>query len=189
MLEHKREDLKNQTEFLAWHDPLTKLMNKNKFFETIEKKCTDSNVNHFLAMIDVDYFKRLNDTFGHVVGDQILMNLSMIFKQYESDHLKVGRYGGEEFIMYLGHTSFERAHQTHEKIRIEIGSTLFHISPNQTIQMTVSIGVAPLKNGNQLQEAIKQADKNLYIAKENGRNQVIPYSDNKQYIQNYGVST
>lgn len=181
-LEHKRDILKNQTEFLAWHDPLTKLLNKKKFIEIVEMKSSNSNVNHFLAMMDVDHFKRLNDTFGHVVGDQILENLSLILKKYENDHVNVGRYGGEEFILYLGHTSFEQSIQTLENIRLEINKTSFQINHDHSIQITVSIGVAPIKNKDQLQEAIKQADKNLYIAKENGRNQVTPYSDHIQYV-------
>lgn len=177
LYEHSRRDLRGQLQFLAWHDPLTKLINKSRFFEVIEEKLKDPNVNHYLAMIDMDYFKRVNDTYGHVAGDQVLIKVAEIFKQYESDHLKIGRYGGEEFILYQGHTSFEQAVQTLETIRKEIRATLFVMNQGVSTHVTVSIGLAKIESRTLLQEAVKQADKNLYRAKENGRDQVVTFRD------------
>ena len=182
LYEHSRRDLRGQLQFLAWHDPLTKLINKSRFFEVIEEKLKDPNVNHYLAMIDMDYFKRINDTYGHVAGDQVLIKVAEIFKQYESDHVKIGRYGGEEFILYQGHTSFEQAVQTLETIRKEIRATLFVINQGVSTHVTVSIGLAKIENGTLLQEAVKQADKNLYRAKENGRDQVVTSRDSFSII-------
>ncbi|MEX3623278.1 GGDEF domain-containing protein [Viridibacillus arvi] len=172
LLERKRYNLNNQLEFIAWHDSLTKLLNRNKFFEIVEEKRKATNENHFLAMVDLDYFKKLNDTYGHVVGDQILSEIGSIYKNYENEYVKVGRYGGEEFIIYQGHINFDQAVQCLESIQKEIRTTPFYIDEDLSTYVTVSIGIAELKKDMNLQEAVKLADQNLYIAKEKGRDQI-----------------
>ncbi|MBK3496873.1 diguanylate cyclase [Viridibacillus sp. YIM B01967] len=177
LFEIKREHLKNQLEFVAWHDSLTKLLNRNKFFEVVEVKREKSDVNHYLAMADLDHFKKLNDTYGHVAGDHILIEISDIFRKYECDLVKVGRYGGEEFIIYQGQPSFEQAVLYLEAIQKEIRTTLFCIDQDIATHVTISIGVAKLENDMSLLEAVKQADRNLYMAKENGRDQIKTSAD------------
>ncbi|MGE7919874.1 diguanylate cyclase [Viridibacillus sp. NPDC093762] len=172
LMERKQCNLNNQLEFIAWHDSLTKLLNRNKFFEIVEENRKATNENHYLAMVDLDYFKNLNDTYGHVAGDQILSEIGSIFKNYENDYVKVGRYGGEEFIIYQGHTNFEQAVRYIDAIQQEIRTTPFYIDENLTTYVTVSIGIAELKKDITLQEAVKRADQNLYIAKQKGRDQI-----------------
>lgn len=172
LMERKRYSLNNQLEFIAWHDSLTKLLNRNKFFEIVEGKRNETKENQYLAMVDLDYFKKLNDTYGHVVGDQILSEIGGIFKKYENEYVKVGRYGGEEFIIYQGHTNFEQAVLYIEAIQKEIRTTSFYIDEHLSTYVTVSIGIAKLEDDMTLQEAVKQADQNLYVAKEKGRDQI-----------------
>ncbi|MGE7624924.1 GGDEF domain-containing protein [Viridibacillus sp. NPDC096237] len=172
LMELKRYSLNNQLEFIAWHDSLTKLLNRNKFFEIVEGKRTETNEDKYLAMVDLDYFKKLNDTYGHVVGDQILSEIGGIFKRYENEYVKVGRYGGEEFIIYQGHTNFEQAVLYLEAIQKEIRTTSFYIDDHLSTYVTVSIGIAKLEDDMTLQEAVKKADQNLYVAKEKGRDQI-----------------
>ncbi|WP_374723352.1 GGDEF domain-containing protein [Calidifontibacillus erzurumensis] len=171
--ERKRESLRQQLLFLASHDPLTKLLNKNHFIDIVEEKIKNPYYNHFIAMIDIDYFKKFNDKYGHLAGDQILISIASILKKYESDDLIASRYGGEEFIIYLRTLNSDQAIDTFQKLQNEIRNTSFQIESNLDVSITVSIGLAKIKKGEILHETIKVADQNLYEAKEKGRDQLI----------------
>lgn len=158
-----------ELEKLAGEDPLTKLFNKRKFFEVVDIKLAESNSKHYIAMLDIDHFKKFNDTYGHLFGDKVLINIANILKKYENDSFKVGRYGGEEFIFYIENSSNEKAAKIVEKIHQEIQETSFTVE-QALIHITVSIGLAELDEPSSLVHAISQADKNLYKAKNNGRN-------------------
>ncbi|MEC1718721.1 GGDEF domain-containing protein [Schinkia azotoformans] len=173
LLEYKREALKKQLTFLAMHDPLTKLLNRNEFIKVVEEKITESHLNHYIAMIDIDHFKKLNDNYGHIAGDTILIKVSSIFKKYESDHVIASRYGGEEFIIYLGINSPEQGVMIINKIQNEIRETSFKIDNDLSIPISVSIGLAKKEEGLLLKDLIKKADKNLYVAKEKGRDRLM----------------
>lgn len=168
--------LYRELEKLAGEDPLTKLSNKRKFFEVVDTKLAESNSKHYIAMLDIDHFKKFNDTYGHLFGDQVLINIANILKKYENDSVKVGRYGGEEFIIYIGNTANEKAAKIVKKIHQEIQETSFTVE-QAPIHITVSIGLAELDEPSSLVHAISQADKNLYKAKDNGRNCLV-YSCN-----------
>lgn len=173
MFERQRRTLNNQLTKLADEDPLTQLLNRRKFFEVVDKKITSSNTEYYIAMVDIDYFKQLNDTYGHIVGDDILYQISKIFKRYERDNITIGRYGGEEFIIYLDNTSYNGAKQLLENIRQEIRSTPYMTNQNIAIYITVSIGLTKSDNSQSLLYNISFADKNLYKAKESGRDCLI----------------
>ncbi len=173
VLEYKREALKEQLTFLARHDPLTKLLNRTEFIKAIEGKITASHLNHYIAMIDIDHFKKLNDNYGHVAGDNILINVSAIFKKYEGENVIASRYGGEEFIIYLGTNAPDQGVAIIKEIQNEIRATAFKIDDDHSISISVSIGLANMKDGLLLKDIIKEADKNLYMAKEKGRDQLI----------------
>lgn len=173
MMEQQRASLNKKLQKLAGEDPLTKLLNKRKFFEVVEEKVCSLEPKHFLAMVDLDHFKRLNDTYGHIVGDKILIHISNILRRYESQTIKVGRYGGEEFIIYLGNTTYEDAANIAERIREEIKATPFLFKDGKSIQVTVSIGLAELTDGSGMLHSVHQADKCLYKAKQRGRDRIV----------------
>jgi len=128
------------------------------------------------AMIDIDYFKKVNDTFGHPTGDRVLRSLSMFLKQRlrKSDH--IGRYGGEEFAVILAETRESDARNVLNEIR-ERFCELLQPAGDREFNVTFSCGVATLKPGESSQSLCERADKALYRAKEQGRNCVTAFSD------------
>lgn len=160
-----------ELEKTAGEDPLTKLLNKRKFFEIVESQIAEvpPKHKHFIAMLDIDHFKKFNDSYGHLVGDQILEELANLLKKFESDRTIIGRYGGEEFIIYIGNVTDEDAQKIICDIHEEIRLNTFFID-KIPIQITTSIGLAVLEDNASLLDTVNQADKNLYKAKRNGRN-------------------
>lgn len=173
VLERQRSSLNDQLHKLAGEDPLTKLLNKRRFFEMLKEKVDTHDSEHYVAMIDIDYFKRLNDTYGHVIGDDILCKTGEILKKYERDNLIIGRYGGEEFIVFIGDATLEHAKKVAENIRQEIRTTVFLLDNGVAIHITVSIGLAKLNRHSPLLHIVNIADQNLYKAKKNGRDCLI----------------
>lgn len=176
LLAQKNQELKNQLEYTARHDSLTKLLNKSRFVEIVEKKLQKNETNSELSisMVDIDHFKAINDTYGHLVGDQVLRKLSAILKKYNSEDLIIARYGGEEFIIFQK-ANMEEAIKVLENIQKEIRHTSLQIDDDLCINVTVSIGIARLERD--LVESIKRADKNLYSAKDKGRDRLIYTSE------------
>lgn len=124
-------------------------------------------------MIDIDHFKKLNDSLGHLAGDQTLISLATLFKKYENENVFIARYGGEEFIIYQETASAREAVEIIENIQQTIRHTPLPLADNQTISITASIGLAEVESESSLLEAIRQADENLYSAKAKGRDQLI----------------
>jgi diguanylate cyclase (GGDEF)-like protein len=130
--------------------------------------------------MDVDRFKMINDNYGHHIGDKILVELALILKSHgrrKSD--LICRYGGEEFIMLLPDTDRQEAAIIAENLRKDIEQRQFKIENDQTIQFTISLGVAQvdLDNKASLETTIHLADKALYASKSGGRNRVTLSSD------------
>ncbi|MEH7225067.1 diguanylate cyclase [Bacillus sp. JJ1566] len=162
--------LKRKLRFYAERDPLTGLYNM-RYFESRIKKGTSSH-QKYIVMIDVDHFKKINDTFGHLNGDSVLINVATtLLKLVPSDLSLLGRYGGEEFILYLEVDSKEQLMKIVSGIRSGIERTPFYVE-NQKLQVTVSIGVSELTDPSKLYQAIEKADNSLYASKQNGRNQI-----------------
>ncbi|SFV74691.1 diguanylate cyclase/phosphodiesterase (GGDEF & EAL domains) with PAS/PAC sensor(s) [hydrothermal vent metagenome] len=160
-------------------DPLTKLYNR-RYLEEIETKLSLSK--YTVAMFDIDHFKNINDTYGHKAGDYILQECAKIFEQNTRESDIVIRYGGEEFLMLINTRKNNKntAYMVLERIREAIESYYFTYD-NTTIQCTISIGVHPQpQQEKNLTNAIKIADQMLYVAKENGRNQIQIYDDKNQ---------
>ncbi|MCQ8878963.1 diguanylate cyclase [Pseudoalteromonas shioyasakiensis] len=154
-------------------DYLTKLPNRRYFFEEATKslKCLKKQKTpSSLAMIDIDHFKAINDTYGHDAGDEVLKGLSICFAKHFEQHL-VARLGGEEFAIYFADTSKDKALKQLNTFRsfIELHSPEFS---KEKIKFTISVGFAqgPVY---QIDELLKQADLKLYEAKETGRNKVV----------------
>lgn len=173
ILAHKNEAFKKQLEFLASYDSLTNLLNRNTFLEKVAKKLQNNKGNHYIAMIDIDYFKKLNDTYGHLAGDKVLQQFAYLLRKYETRDIMFARYGGEEFIVHLQVINDERAIKMIDALQDDIRNTLFKVDKHNTVQMTASIGLAKFKKGSSLQSVISEADDNLYIAKERSRDQLV----------------
>ena len=130
-----------------------------------------------VAMVDIDHFKLINDTYGHLAGDAVLAALSAAMRGLLRDYDVVGRFGGEEFIILLPHTSEAAAHEIAERLRTKLAQ--ISVTPGKdssgdaAMQVTVSIGIACLgQSRRDLDDLIAAADAALYYAKETGRNQV-----------------
>ncbi|MEG3757834.1 diguanylate cyclase [Pseudoalteromonas carrageenovora] len=154
-------------------DYLTNLPNRRYFFEEAEKSLKQikrTNGDGALAMLDIDHFKSINDTYGHDVGDEVLKGLSICFKKYFKKHL-VARLGGEEFAVYFIDVEKQEALKRLQGFRYFIEANSHEFS-SAKIKFTISIGFVsgPVY---QIDELLKQADLKLYDAKETGRNKVV----------------
>ncbi|MEA3346816.1 MAG: GGDEF domain-containing protein, partial [Candidatus Auribacterota bacterium] len=127
-------------------------------------------------MVDIDHFKRYNDTYGHLVGDILLKDLAFVLKDRARQGDLLGRYGGEEFCIALPDTSKESAHKVAERIRIRTMKHDFLVQ-QEKMDLTISIGVASSPDdAKDAKGLIALADKALYNAKEGGRNQICVYN-------------
>ncbi|MFT5662536.1 MAG: diguanylate cyclase (GGDEF)-like protein [Sulfurimonas sp.] len=168
------DDDYSKIEKLALTDPLTEIFNRRAFFEISEKTLKLSLRNHTtfsIMILDIDFFKKVNDVYGHLVGDDILKYLvkSVASEIRESDLL--ARFGGEEFIVMLPDTDENGALALAKKVRESIENHPYE-DEKLSILVTVSIGVSELRGEKLLRELIKRADDALYAAKANGRNRV-----------------
>ncbi len=159
----------------ANRDYLTGLYNRRYFFEsmiTYEEDIKESGEKYAIAMIDIDDFKKINDIYGHDVGDQIIIALSEILRATTSYRDVVARFGGEEFCIVLKNINRYSAVDICERIRQEVESFSYALDKDKYINFTISIG-ASLHEDETLEETIENADMMLYKAKKNGRNQVL----------------
>jgi diguanylate cyclase (GGDEF)-like protein len=141
----------------------------------VEKECREpqSEVRHWLGVLDIDHFKRINDTFGHLYGDEILILVSRIMEQSVRGYDLIFRYGGEEFVILIKAFDYDKARRAFERIRTAVG----HHGYAKVEQVTVSIGVTEIDNQSGPAEVIEHADEALYYAKANGRDQVQFYDE------------
>ncbi|WP_320047669.1 diguanylate cyclase [uncultured Ilyobacter sp.] len=129
-----------------------------------------------IIMMDIDHFKKFNDTYGHACGDFVLRSfVRVVTKNIRLSDI-VGRWGGEEFLVLLPETDYKGALLAAEKIRKTVESEIFYYH-NQSLNITVTIGVSKLNVGKSLEKAVEEADEAMYMGKENGRNRVVGYQD------------
>ena len=158
-------------------DGLTRLTNRRSFIERGQSELSraqrmgESPV--ACVMVDLDHFKKINDTWGHHAGDQVLVAASAIMMSSARPYDEVGRYGGEEFAILLPGATLESAVMVAERIRERIASTPVEVD-GHTIVMTASFGVScfPAGDIDNLNDLLKAADRALYVAKDSGRNRV-----------------
>jgi diguanylate cyclase (GGDEF)-like protein len=158
----------------ANRDFLTGLYNRRYFFDNANKyiqEIHESTENFTIAMIDIDFFKKINDTYGHDIGDNVIVSLSEILRANTNYQDIVSRFGGEEFCILLKNTDKIKAGEILERLRVEVENFTYITTDEKTIKFTISIG-ASMNEGEELDEIINQADMMLYNAKQNGRNQV-----------------
>jgi len=159
---------------LANTDPLTGIYNRRSFMDQANALIANSNPHHWpiaVLMLDIDYFKQVNDQYGHDSGDRVLQQFTQICASMLREEDLFGRLGGEEFAVLLVKTSLETAQLVAEKLRQGIETTPITIDTG-SIQVTSSVGVAAVHWDDTIENSLKRADIALYEAKSNGRNQV-----------------
>jgi diguanylate cyclase (GGDEF)-like protein len=164
-------------------DSLTGLFNRKHLMETLDKevsRCQRHTRSFSLMVIDIDHFKKYNDTYGHLAGDEVLSRLASVFKDSIRSSDYAARYGGEEFIIMLPESGAEQGVEAAERIRHEVAEQKFG-GEGEAIEVTISVGVASYPdNGDDAESIIREADGALYEAKEMGRNQVVLAGANKK---------
>jgi diguanylate cyclase (GGDEF)-like protein len=171
----ERRETEEKLRQQATTDPLTEIFNRRYFFEVAQQELERSQrYKRPLSIIifDIDHFKKINDTYGHNAGDEVLRKLTEGCAESLRENDIFARYGGEEFVILLPETDSDRAEQMAERMRKSCAETPLDVGV-ATVNQTVSFGVANL-NGEKidLDELLLRADKALYQAKEAGRNRV-----------------
>jgi diguanylate cyclase (GGDEF)-like protein len=174
-LERRSNILRRRAEMRARRDALTGAMNRASFTnhsqrEIEQHRIVKSNVS--LLFIDVDHFKRINDTYGHDTGDQALKRIIHLTRDCLRNSDTVARWGGEEFVVLLPATDLKGALLVAEKIRHRIDAGHFDELANG-LHVTVSIGCAEMCSSEGFDEIVARADRALYEAKHRGRNQTV----------------
>ncbi|MBQ7944211.1 MAG: GGDEF domain-containing protein [Lachnospiraceae bacterium] len=163
----------------ANRDPLTSLRNRRRMQELLHSANEEFSRNPYnmcIAMIDIDHFKQINDTYGHDVGDEVLISIANIFleKHAQNNSFHACRWGGEEFLIFYRKykETDSEIFKEFESIRQEIDDAIILCGDNK-IHCTVTIGLSFHTNHCSIADMVKQADENLYKGKEKGRNRVI----------------
>ena len=166
----------HKTYKLATTDSLTGLYNHRYLMEQatqLVERSRDAKSRFSVVLVDIDHFKKFNDTYGHLIGDAVLRAVAQTLKHQVRSIDIVCRYGGEEMAILLARTSLEEALQVANKLVQTIANTKHNLGPGVTRQVTISAGVATYpQHGQSIVDMIEHADKGLYLAKDGGRNQV-----------------
>ncbi|MGZ8164865.1 MAG: GGDEF domain-containing protein [Methylobacter sp.] len=174
-MELLRNELTNVRE-VAKTDALTGLLNRRAFDRALSALVENPTCkNACLAILDIDHFKRINDSFGHLIGDKVIRYFALLLKKHVAEHHYVARYGGEEMAIIMPDTTLSEAINLTEQIRIFLESSQLKRKDNtESIgKVTVSAGIAIFQIGDTSDSILDRADKALYRAKETGRNKVV----------------
>jgi diguanylate cyclase (GGDEF)-like protein len=168
--------LNDQLYELATTDSMTQLFNRRHFIESAQRQIIQmqrTSVAGAMLMIDIDDFKKVNDTFGHAMGDEVIVKVASILKINSREYDLVGRVGGEEYAMLLSPCEFDKANQIAERLRKKTeGLSIAHL--NNTIKVTISIGLTMIKKSDKdIDRTMHRADVSLYKAKKSGKNKVV----------------
>lgn len=164
-------------EEIEWHrlrsirDELTGSFNRRYFKEHVQRQLNQSEAASIIALVDIDHFKQINDTYGHDIGDEVITFVVQNLESLNLTDCVVARYGGEEFAIYARENDEARVAKALDTVRDEIAGG-FSID-DQPLRVSVSIGVVMLDTSYDYGEVIRQADKALYQAKQQGRNRVM----------------
>lgn len=182
-LKYTRDELRKaliEVEKLATTDHLTGISNRRHFLSLAEREfriCVRKKRIFSILIIDIDFFKKINDNYGHFVGDEAIKSVAKTMEKSLRQEDLLARWGGEEFLIFLSETNGNEAIIIAERIRIKITDLCLEIN-DQIIKITVSIGVTSYTfNDHNLDDILKRADQGLYEAKNTGRNKVVFQSD------------
>ncbi len=186
VLEHKLNEANRKLHVLAITDPLTGLLNRREFLKRLQVeiyRVSREKKFYSLIMLDIDHFKRVNDTLGHTTGDMVLIEIADRIKAELRPYDLIGRYGGEKFLISIPRANSETRRNIAEKIRASICKKPFH-ARNKDLDITASLGItSAIQAGNKkdmihfLETMIEKADSALYSAKNAGRNRVTAYGE------------
>ena len=171
-----RKKAERELELLARTDDLTGALNRRQFFElAVHEHAVSRRYKQSLAVVlfDIDYFKRFNDTAGHMFGDEVLRNVADLVRRHLRDADLFARYGGEEFILLLPRTTATQAVVVAERIRQELAGNAW-VTTEGALTLTISSGVAEMEpNDDSIEPLVRRADRALYEAKQQGRNRTV----------------
>jgi len=168
LLNSRLKQLGDELDYKARHDNLTGALNRGAVFDLAHRFLEDSSLS--LIVLDIDFFKRINDEFGHPAGDAVIRELVNRLRKSLDGKGEIGRVGGEEFTVLLRNASLDEAVRLAEKVRLAIAGELFSCLPSRPV--TASFGVSGSKAGSDFEDAYARADAALYTAKHGGRNRV-----------------
>lgn len=169
----------------ADRDPLTLIYNRGYFETNIPQKIKISHLakqSFAVLMIDADHFKKVNDTYGHKIGDKVLMEMAHVIERSLRPDDVVARYGGEEFVVFLNNVKPDIAVLVAERLKNSVAGAVVYSDKGEPVTWTVSIGVASSGISDDVGVMIKMADDAMYLAKKNGRNRVEQYEVSRMDI-------
>jgi len=168
--EHELKEREEELEHEATFDSLTQVYNRNMFHRLMSRKIEDARNNNrsfIFIMLDIDFFKKINDTYGHLVGDDVLISMSKLIKSHIRESDLFARWGGEEFVLSFD-VDLQKGMEIANSLRKHIDTYEFDVVGN----ITCSCGVTEFENNDTVDSIIKRADIALYNAKNSGRNRV-----------------
>ncbi|MNJ36403.1 putative diguanylate cyclase YedQ [compost metagenome] len=179
--------LQQKLEHQAYYDELTQIYNRRAFFQQIEQnlmKVKDNLLSFTIILFDIDFFKKVNDTYGHQTGDQVLVHVAQICKAELGEHMLFARYGGEEFVLALtGYTLVEGENfANHLRFCIEQSPL---VENERFVSVTSSFGVSVTTGAMEetVYQLLQKADEALYAAKRAGRNQVQVFTEKYNFVE------
>jgi len=171
----ERKNMEKRLKELSRKDGLTQLYNRRYIFKKLKSEVKKSNKNVLplsISLIDIDHFKKINDVFGHMMGDEVLKSIAKALQENLRDEDHIGRYGGEEFLIILPNTKSEEALKVIQRIKTIINQLIWK---DEKLTVSFSGGIVEINSKNsstKLEEMVDEVDKLLYRAKNNGRNRI-----------------
>lgn len=176
-LEQRLETMRHEAEFLQSRieiDALTQVLSRSSILDFLRNTLAhtqSASETACVVMVDIDHFKRVNDQFGHLIGDEVLRRVADRIKKSLRQNDAVGRYGGEEFLIVLGSIELQQAKEIAERIRLHVAADALRLT-NAFVSVTISLGIAQVTAKDDINSAIERADRAMYVAKSSGRNRV-----------------
>jgi len=182
------KDSETKIRHIANTDHLTGLLTRRSMSEHVDEKlrrCISNKQNSAVIMADIDFFKKINDTYGHASGDEVLKEVANRLKENLRHHDSVFRWGGEEFMLILPNISMDNAKEVCEGLRADISAAVFMFeqeTQQREFHISMTFGIAAYNEENDcIEEAISKADKALYSGKKAGRNRVVVANENEDF--------